>query len=383
MFLNSKIAYMGLPPLFREFHRSIMKDEPSPVTPASIRETVVICEAVEEALQAANGIRQEEARLEVEAAERSLPGDGRDRGLIVVTGGTGLLGAALIHDLIGSGFRVRALVRRVPPWTGRIPGTDYQVCDLGNDIPPSAVLGADLVIHCAAETAGGIAEHQRNSIDATRNLLQAAHTAGVSRFVQISSIAVVLGSREYGRPIDEDAPLDPAYSQRGPYVWGKAESEKLAVEFGQAHDMEVKVVRPGPLIDYENYTPPGRLGRDVGPRFVVIGRPGNPLAICRVKTAARLLRHYAEAFEETPGVLNLLEPEVPTRGDLVEKLRESRPDLKVWYVPATFVRLLSPLLKLVQRVVFGSKKPVDVYAAFASERYDTSRAAALARKVHD
>ncbi len=381
MFLNSKIAYKGLPPLFRQFHRSIMKKGPLPVTPASIRETVGLCEAVEDALQAADRKRQEQARQEVEEAERSLHNDGPGKGQVVVTGGTGLLGTELVRELIGSGFQVRALVRRVPPWTGRIPGADYRVCDLGAEFSPDLVEGADLVIHCAAETEGGVIEHQRNSVDATRNLLEAARAAGVVRFVQISSVAVAVSSRTYGKPIDEDAPLDPGYKERGPYVWGKGESENLAVEFGKARSMDVRVVRPGPLVDYENYTPPGRLGRDVGPRFVVIGRPGSSLAICRVRTAARVLRFYAEAFEETPAILNLLEPEVPSRRDLVEKLRESRPDLKVWYVPATLVRILSPFLKLLQRVVFGSKKPVDVYAAFASERYDTSKAAELARKI--
>ncbi|MBD3868840.1 MAG: Gfo/Idh/MocA family oxidoreductase [Acidobacteria bacterium] len=381
MFFNSKIAYKGLPPLFRKFHQSILNNRPSPVTPASIRETVGLCEAVEAALQAADQVRQDEARRLVEDAERSMPAPDSGKGLVVVTGGTGLLGSELVRELLGCGFRVRALVRKVPPWTGRIPGVDYQVCDLGGDVAPSLLEGADLVIHCAAETAGGVAEHQRNSVDATRNLLQASHSAGVTRFVQISSIAVVISSGEYGGPIDEGAPLDPAYADRGPYVWGKGESEKLAVEFGEAHGIDVRVVRPGPLVDYENYTPPGRLGRDVGPRFVVIGRPGSSLAVCRVRTAARLLRRYAEAFEETPRILHLLEPEVPTRKDLVEKLRESRPDLNVWYVPSTLVRILSPGLKLLQRVVFGSKKPVDVYMAFASERYDTSMAADLARKI--
>jgi hypothetical protein len=39
------------------------------------------------------------------------------------------------------------------------------------------------------------------------------------------------------------------------------------------------------------------------------------------------------------------------------------------------LRVLAGPLKLAQRLVLGSKQPIDVAAAFASERYDTSLAA--------
>ena len=40
---------------------------------------------------------------------------------------------------------------------------------------PDALAGADVVIHAAAETAGGYDAHQRNTVDATRHLLHAMH----------------------------------------------------------------------------------------------------------------------------------------------------------------------------------------------------------------
>ena len=49
--------------------------------------------------------------------------------------------------------------------------------------------GVGTVVHCAAETAGGKDDHQRNSIDATRRVIEVAAHAGVRRVVHISSIA--------------------------------------------------------------------------------------------------------------------------------------------------------------------------------------------------
>jgi len=253
---------------------------------------------------------------------------------------------------------------------------EYVACDLGDEVPTELFSGAEAVIHCAAETAGGMKEHERNSVAATRHVLEAAASAQVEKVVHISSIAILESSRKHG-PVDESTPVvgDPA--GRGPYVWGKAESEKQALDFARQTGLPLRVVRPGPLVDYEDFHPPGRLGREIGPWFVRVGRRGSCLSVCDVHTAARVLRSYVEEFEESPPVLNLVEPEVPTRGSLLDRYRKNRADLGVTFIPLSMLRIASPFLRMVQRVALGSKKPLDVYAAFAAERYRTD----LAREV--
>jgi nucleoside-diphosphate-sugar epimerase len=126
-------------------------------------------------------------------------------------------------------------------------------------VPIRAVCGRDIVIHAAAETAGGWEEHQRNSLDATEQMIRGSALAGVRRFLQVSSLAVL--AKGTGAPIGDDHPLEPDRKGSGLYVWGKLESERLAVELGRDLGLDVKVVRLGALVNYADFDPPGAAGK--------------------------------------------------------------------------------------------------------------------------
>ena len=199
--------------------------------------------------------------------------------------------------------------------------------------------------------------------------------------MHVSSLAVLKTSREMGRALDEATPIDEASIKRGPYVWGKAESEVLAVRLGGELGIPVRVIRPGPLVDYTAYQPPGRLGRELGPTFVAIGPASGPLSVCDVTTAAKVVRSYLEDFEHAPPLLNMVEAPPPTRRELMDRFRRDRPDLRVVWFPAWLLRALSGPLKLAQRYAMGATEPLDVAAAFASERYVTDLAARVIDKA--
>jgi hypothetical protein len=80
-------------------------------------------------------------------------------------------------------------------------------------------------------------------------------------------------------------------------------------------------------------------------------------------------------------MLNLVEADAPTRRQLVARHLENRPDLRLVWLPAWMLRLMSPPMKLMQRIVFRGKKPIDVYAAFASEKYRIDLAAEVIAKA--
>ena len=374
-------SYPGLAEIIHAFYGSVRSGGETPVTYPSILETVAICEEAHRKLKEAEAEESAKADVSLKRLESRLPPMDATRPGVLVTGGTGMLGKVVASELRGRNLRTRAVSRRLPPTAFRVPGVEYMAVDLGKNIPSDVFDGISLVVHCAAETAGGKEAHARNSIGATRNLLEAMGKAGVTKFLQISSIAVLQSSRETGRPIDESTPLVLNSENRGPYVWGKAESERLARELGEKLGIDVRVIRPGPLVDYDAFEAPGRLGREVGRYFVYIGSKKSRLSLCNVRTAANVIRGYVDDFDSMPTELNLVEPDAPTRGMLVSRMLQIRPDLKAVGLPSILLRAASPVLILMQRLFFPGRKPVDIYSAFSSEKYDTTLAARIIEKA--
>lgn len=112
--------------------------------------------------------------------------------MILITGGTGFVGRALVRQLFDSGYPVRTLLRPSPR-TPRLPkGVPVEVAVVGlGDVRGlrAALRDIDTIIHLAGT------EHQgRNAnllgvdIQGTRNLAQAAKAAGISRFIYLSHI---------------------------------------------------------------------------------------------------------------------------------------------------------------------------------------------------
>ena len=374
-------SYPGLRTLVRRFYESVRDNTAPPLTPQSIVDTVRVCEEVGRALDAVEATQEGEARQRLAGAELTLPPAIPEAPLVLLTGGTGLLGTSIARELRQSGYPVRVVARRVPAYSRRIAGVEYVSGDLARGLSHDVMNRVGLVVHAAAETAGGKEDHRRNSVEATRLLIEAAARAGAKGVVHISSLAVLKTSRELGRALDESAPVDSGSMARGPYVWGKAESEVLAVRLGDELKLPVRVIRPGPLVDYTAFHPPGRLGREIGPLFVAIGPRRGALSVCDVSTAARVVRSYVQDLDAAPPVLNLVESPPPSRRDLMNRYRNDRPDLRVFWFPSWLLRLLSGPMKLVQRVALGSKQPIDVAAAFASERYRTELASAVIQRA--
>lgn len=376
-------SYPGLRTLVRRFYESIIAGTAPPMRARSILDTVLICEQIGGALQASEAEDDARARRRLLEAEAALapPGPGAPR--VLLTGGTGLLGRRVAEELRAAGFPVRVVARRMPLHSRRVPGVEYVAGDLARGLDLSLLRDVGFVVHAAAETAGGREEHRRNSVEATRRLIESAAQAGVAGVVHISSLGVLKTSREVGRPLDESAPVDAGNLNRGPYVWGKAESEIQAQQLAASLGIPIRIIRPGPLVDYTAYAPPGRLGREIGPLFIAFGPKRGALSVCDVSTAASVIRSYLQDFEHAPPVLNLVEAPPPSRLDLMQRYRAGRPDLRVFWFPAWLLRAMAGPLKLVQRFLLGSKQPLDVAAAFASERYDTGLAAQVIRRAAD
>lgn len=355
-------SYPGLAEIFEAMYVAALEGTAPPISSQNTRETVRICEAIAEVIAT------------MDADSTVAPSGDSTRQYVFVTGGTGFLGTRVVRSLLAAGRRVRVAARRLPaPWD-RIPGAEYAVTDLasGDAWPLGDV---DTIVHCAAETSGGWDDHEANSIRATERLMRAAADAGVERFLHVSSIAVV---DESGRvPLNEDTPLEPDARARGPYVWGKRESEARVRTLAEELGVSLRVVRPGALVDFAAFDPPGRLGKRIGGIFVAVGNPGERLGIIDVGDAGRLIAWIADHFEDSPETLHLLAPALPTRRELVERLRAGNPELTVVRIPRPLLFVLSAFASGAQRVLRPGRPPVSLAKVFGTPRYDTTSVAGV------
>lgn len=366
--LKRQRSYPGLAELFSAFYQAVRTKNPSPLSPESLLDTVRICERVADALKVA----------ERSALERAVPRPIDSRG-VLVTGGTGLLGKEIVRALPSRGRPVRVVARREPsPWE-RIPGVEYIVADVADGAAVHLFKGVDTVIHAAAETAGGWEEHQRNSIDATLNMVSGSAAAGIRHFLHVSSLAVL--AQAHGEPIGDHHPLEPNSKGSGPYVWGKLESERRAVDLGKELGVSVKVIRPGALVDYRDFDPPGRLGKRLGNIFIAVGSPADKLGVVDVAFAGRCLAWMVDTWDEVPSPLNLLDPVLPTKRDLLNLLRKSNPDLSVLWLPTFLLIPLSWLAMLLQKVLRPDKPAINVARVFSVQTYTTSAITRLAAQM--
>lgn len=369
MLFRRQKSYPGLGELLTLLYASVRDGRAAPISRRSIMNTVSICEQIAARLATAEAQAEEAARGTLEARTQALAAPDPARGTVFVTGGSGFLGKRVLEELRADGWRVRAAVRRTPSARSRVPGIDYVEADLGKGIAPELLAGASVVAHCAAETAGNQQAHERNTVVATKNLMDAMEQAGVRQLINIGSVAVLKPGASMQR---EDSPVDRGNLSRGPYVWAKAEAEALADERASAGKLDVRTVRLGPLVDYSDYTQPGRLGRDVARLFVAMGSRRSQLSVCDTRTVARVIRHYANEFATAPRCVNLVEVPPTTRGELADRLRQTRPELRFFWMPFWMLRLLSWLATGLQKLLRPGKPALNLYAAFAAERYDPS-----------
>jgi len=200
--------------------------------------------------------------------------------LVLVTGGSGFLGSAVVRALIARGSRVRAIVRSSSP-PDNLAGLGCEVVagDLTDRESLAAALrGVRYLFHVAADYRFWAPDPSvilRVNVEGTRSLMLEALSAGVERIVYTSSVAAlkIAGATS---PVDETSPLSPDEAI-GVYKRSKTLAERAVEEMIARDRLPAIIVNPTTPIGPRDIkpTPTGRILLDAArgriPAFVDTG----------------------------------------------------------------------------------------------------------------
>lgn len=194
-------------------------------------------------------------------------------GSVVVTGGTGFIGSALLRKLISVGFeRIFVLVRETTPQIARelCPMTYRDFFDGAE--AAEAMKDVNTIIHLAGRAhvthergSGSPDVFRESNIELSAAVARRAAELKVPRFIFLSSIGV--NGSESSSPLRHDDPVNP----QDLYAISKLEAERRIKEILDDTDTKVTIIRP-PLVYGKNA--PGNFSR-----LVAIVNKGWPLPV--------------------------------------------------------------------------------------------------------
>jgi len=194
---------------------------------------------------------------------------------VLVTGGSGFIGAHSILQLLAVGHEVRTSVRNLKREGDvramlRQGGSDagarlsFVAADLEQDAGwADAVAGCDYVLHVASPFPPSIPKHEDELIVPAREgalrVLRAARDAGVKRVVLTSSFAAIgYGHAAQAAPFDETSWTNPDGEDVRPYVKSKTLAERAAWDF---------IAKEGGALELAVVNPVGVFGPVLGPDY--------------------------------------------------------------------------------------------------------------------
>ncbi|WP_345992619.1 NAD-dependent epimerase/dehydratase family protein [Chryseobacterium sp. Chry.R1] len=188
--------------------------------------------------------------------------------MVFVTGATGILGRVIILELLKKGKKVRAAKRRTSnlnevkhsyqfytensdDFFNKIEWVDVDFDDMNS--LEDALKGVEEVYHCAAKVSfhpQDEKEMYHTNIKGTENLLFACEGSSVTKFLHVSSVAVLDGYNEKGE-LDEESDFNPKIDHPA-YAISKHLSE-MEVWRASAEGLKTIIINPAIIIGSGNW----------------------------------------------------------------------------------------------------------------------------------
>jgi NADH dehydrogenase len=248
--------------------------------------------------------------------------------MILVTGGTGFIGRALIRHLVEQGYPVRTLIRPSPssPRLPRSVAVDVAVSSFSDERGlRAAMVGVDIIYHLASgEWRGPRTELMESDIQATRAVVEAAEDAGVQRIFYVSHLGA------------DRASAYPVLKAKG-----------IAEEFIRRSNLDYTILRSAIV-----YGPNGRftsgLARILGvfPFFIVPGNGKTALQPLWVEDLVTCLTWALDDPETIDKVVDIGGPEYLTFQQIVRLvMQETGLRRTLIHLPPPYVRGLTVFLE--------------------------------------
>ena len=218
---------------------------------------------------------------------------------VLVTGGGGFLGKAIVRQLLAKGNRVDSFSRRSYTVLDALGVDQYHgdIADAG--AVKKAVCGKDVVFHVAAKAGvwGRFEDYFEPNVTGTRNVIAACRSCRVSALVHTSSPSVVFDGGDM-QGVDESVPYPSKYHAAYPQTKAMAEQAVVA-----AADDTLKTVALRPHLIWgpeDNHLVPRIIARSKSLRQVGDGK--NRVDTTYIDNAAVAHVLAMEALERNPAV---------------------------------------------------------------------------------
>lgn len=218
---------------------------------------------------------------------------------ILVTGGGGFLGKAIVRRLVDRSHHVTSFCRRFYPDLEELGVHQIQgdIRDAG--AVADACKGMDLVFHTAAKPGiwGDYKEYEGINVDGTRNVIDACRRNGVRRLTHTSSPSVVFDGGDM-EGADESAPYPEKYKSHYPKT--KAIAERMVREAAD-DSLRTVILRPHLIWGPEdNHLVPRILAR--AGELIRVGDGRNRVDTIYIDNAAQAHLLAAESLAANPNL---------------------------------------------------------------------------------